>query len=164
MLMDSWFLPKLLFLHAPGLLSQLKWSLFGRFSSAEIKASLKPGQTGALAGKLATITRPRGEDWPKGEIAGWRSTGIDLVVSLLEPDEADQLGLHDESRPADAAGIQFFSFSRVTSTSLSLISQITHLLRKGNTVDRTLRPNRLRLQCLELCQTTNRNCKPRAGH
>jgi hypothetical protein len=39
-----------------------------------------------LTGRLAIAARPRAGDWLVDEVAAWRAAGIDLVVSLLEPE------------------------------------------------------------------------------
>ena len=65
---------------------------------------------GPWRGELAVITRPRGGDWLDSEVSGWRQAGLDLVVSLLEPDEAAGLGLSRESMAAEMTGIQAISF------------------------------------------------------
>jgi protein-tyrosine phosphatase len=62
------------------------------------------------AGRLAIVPRPRAGDWLSDEIAGWRAAGIDLVVSLLEPEEVAELGLHDEAGLCGHNMIAFVSF------------------------------------------------------
>lgn len=54
--------------------------------------------TRSLARKLAVVTRTRVGDWLEDEVSGWRDAGLDAVVSLLESDEAAQLGLDDERK------------------------------------------------------------------
>jgi protein-tyrosine phosphatase len=44
------------------------------------------------------------------EIAAWRDAGIDVVVSLLEPEEEAQLVLENEAGAAAASGIDFRPF------------------------------------------------------
>jgi hypothetical protein len=61
-------------------------------------------------GRLAIVPRPRAGDWLGDEIAGWRAAGIDLVVSLLEPEEAAELGLQDEAGLCRQNTIEFVSF------------------------------------------------------
>jgi protein-tyrosine phosphatase len=61
-------------------------------------------------GRLAIVLRPRAGDWLDDEIAGWRAAGIDLVVCLLEPEEAAELGLRGEAGLCDKNGIEFVSF------------------------------------------------------
>jgi protein-tyrosine phosphatase len=65
---------------------------------------------GPWTGRLAIAARPRGGDWLDDEASGWRRAGLDVLVSLLEEDEAAQLGLADEDLAAAANGIRFMSF------------------------------------------------------
>jgi protein-tyrosine phosphatase len=60
-------------------------------------------------GKLAILARPRGGDWLRDEVRSWREQGIDVVASLLDEMEIDELGLTDESTACAAAGIEFTS-------------------------------------------------------
>ena len=61
----------------------------------------------ATPGRLAIAGRPRGGDWLPDEVAGWRRAGIDVVVSMLTPDEETELGLTEEKNSCEAAGIEF---------------------------------------------------------
>src|SRR5688572_1255669 len=61
----------------------------------------------SLAGRLAILPRPRGDDWLEDEVRGWRQAGIDVVVSLLTPGEAAEFGLTGEAEAARAVGIEF---------------------------------------------------------
>jgi hypothetical protein len=61
-------------------------------------------------GRLAIMPRPRGGDWLEDEIESWRGSGVDVVLSLLTPDEIADLGLAEEARLCQANGIQFLSF------------------------------------------------------
>jgi predicted protein tyrosine phosphatase len=65
---------------------------------------------GPWPGRLAISPRPRGGDWLEAEIQLWRRSGVDVVVSLLTPDEIADLGLADEGPLCRAHGIRFFSF------------------------------------------------------
>ncbi len=65
---------------------------------------------GPWRGRLAVLTRPRGGDWIDDEIDGWQRAGLDLVVSLLEKEEAAELELSREGDAAHAKGIQFLMF------------------------------------------------------
>ncbi len=47
-------------------------------------------------GAIAIAPRPRGNDWLAGEIKKWQETGIKTVVSLLEKEEIQELGLTNE--------------------------------------------------------------------
>jgi protein tyrosine phosphatase (PTP) superfamily phosphohydrolase (DUF442 family) len=65
---------------------------------------------GPWKGRLAISKRPRGGDWLEDEVRGWKNAGVDSVVSLLEPDEEEQLGISDEGRLLAENGIRFRSF------------------------------------------------------
>jgi protein-tyrosine phosphatase len=60
--------------------------------------------------RLALMPRPRAGDWLEDEISGWRRSGVDIVVSLLEHHEVRDLGLDDEQLLCQRAGIEFISF------------------------------------------------------
>jgi protein-tyrosine phosphatase len=59
---------------------------------------------------VAIVLRPRGDDWLSDELLRYKRSGVDVIVSLLEPDEASWLGLRDEGPLAEAAGIHFLSY------------------------------------------------------
>src|SRR5262245_58213019 len=61
-------------------------------------------------GRLAVAPRPRGNDWLDEEIAGWHRTGMDVVVSLLTPDEVEEFGLEGEANAAESYGMRFLNF------------------------------------------------------
>jgi hypothetical protein len=63
-----------------------------------------------MAGRLAIMARPRADDWLDDEISGWRADGIDIVVSLLEPEEVRELGLQREAGLCRGQGMEFLSF------------------------------------------------------
>jgi protein-tyrosine phosphatase len=65
---------------------------------------------GPWRGKLAVATRPRGGDWLEDEASRWRRAGLDVIVSLLENDEAAQLELNHENDVAELTGLRFISF------------------------------------------------------
>ena len=60
--------------------------------------------------KLAIMARPRAGDWLEDEIAHWRREGVEIVVSLLERDEVDELGLGAEAPLCEQSGILHLSF------------------------------------------------------
>ena len=62
-----------------------------------------------LPGRLAIMPRPRGGHWFVGEVRAWRRAGVDVVASLLTPDEAADLELNAEADTAHAEGIEFVS-------------------------------------------------------
>lgn len=64
---------------------------------------------GPWPGRLAISPRPRGGDWLDDETKAWRGAGVDAVVSLLEPAEANDLDLDREQESCGAQGIRFYS-------------------------------------------------------
>lgn len=60
--------------------------------------------------RVAIVPRPRGGDWLEDEIGSIRHAGVDVLVSMLEPLEADELGLTAEAAYCKSAGILFHSF------------------------------------------------------
>ena len=96
---------------------------------------------GPWQGRLAIVQRPRGGDWLSDEAAAWRRDGIDVVVSLLEKEEAAQLDLLDESEAVETNGIRSISFPipdrgvpASTAAALALVSEIAGNLDAGKTV------------------------------
>jgi len=65
---------------------------------------------GPWPGKLAMSARPRGGEWLEDEVANWRRSGIDTVLSLLEAHEELDLDLAGEAAAARAEGMNFISF------------------------------------------------------
>ncbi len=96
---------------------------------------------GPWPGRLAVVTRPRGGDWLDDEASGWRRAGLDVVVSLLETEEASQLDLSGEGAVAESKGMQYISFPipdrgvpSSTPASLGLLKEITKALDEGKNV------------------------------
>lgn len=96
---------------------------------------------GPWRGRLAIAARPRGGDWLDDEAGSWRRAGVDMVVSLLESDEAAQLDLLKERSAAEDNGISFISFpipDRGVPTSMreavSLMERIAVALGEGKNV------------------------------
>lgn len=58
-------------------------------------------------GRLGVVARPRSVE----AFRELKEAGIDVLVSMLEPDEAEDLGLADEALHCGAAGIEFISVS-----------------------------------------------------
>ncbi len=59
-------------------------------------------------GRLAILSRPAAEQLAK-QIAAWRGAGVTVVASLLEVQEARELGLREEADLCGAQGIAFTS-------------------------------------------------------
>ncbi len=96
---------------------------------------------GPWRGRLAVAARPRGGDWIEDEAAGWRRAGLDVVVSMLEKEEAAQLDLDHERDAAERNSVEFISFpipDRGVPVSvpaaLSLLKGIVAALEEGKNV------------------------------
>lgn len=63
----------------------------------------------SVPGTLSTMARPRGADWLADEMGALRDARTDILVSLLSPIEAHELGLAEEAEAAKAAGLRFFA-------------------------------------------------------
>jgi len=66
--------------------------------------------TGPWPGRLGIIPRPRGGDWLADEVRSWRAAGLDVVTSLLTPDEVAEFELQQEATRCREAGLEFQSF------------------------------------------------------
>jgi protein-tyrosine phosphatase len=64
---------------------------------------------GSWPGTLAISARPRGGDWLQGEIDAWKSAGIHSIVSLLTPEEEQDLDLSNEANEVRRQGLAFSS-------------------------------------------------------
>jgi protein-tyrosine phosphatase len=60
--------------------------------------------------RLAIVPRPRGGDWLDEDIGLIRTAGVDVLISMLQADEAAELGLSEEANACKTAGIAFQSF------------------------------------------------------
>lgn len=96
---------------------------------------------GPWTGRLAVVSRPRGWDWLEDEASGWHTAGLDVIVSLLEEEEAAQLGLAYEGAAASAIGIRYLSFPipdrdvpSSMSAALLLVKEILTELESGRNV------------------------------
>lgn len=65
---------------------------------------------GEWPGHLAILPRPRGGDWLEDEVRSWRQSGVDVVVSLLTPEEVADLQLAQEAELSQRNGVRFLSF------------------------------------------------------
>ena len=96
---------------------------------------------GPWPGRLAILARPRGADWLEDEVAGWKDSGVDVVVSLLTRGEDSELGLIEERKLVQQHGLTFISFpiadySVPTSTTelRQLVSTLEQSLKRGTSV------------------------------
>ncbi len=59
------------------------------------------------AGQISIMARPRGGDWLLDEIKSLREAGVDVLVSLLTPEEVSELDLDEEAEYCSHQGIIF---------------------------------------------------------
>lgn len=59
--------------------------------------------------RLAVSRRPRGGTHLAADVAGWRSNGVDVVVSMMEEEEAADLGLASQALVCRQHGIELLS-------------------------------------------------------
>lgn len=62
------------------------------------------------SGRLAITPRPRGGDWLEDEVSAWRNATVRVVVSLLTPQEVEELDLVREGDLCRQEGLEFLSF------------------------------------------------------
>jgi protein-tyrosine phosphatase len=90
---------------------------------------------------LAIVARPRGDDWLEEDLANLKRGGIEVLVSLLTPSEAIDLGLAAERDLAERLGIEFVSYpvlDRTTPGDMGgfrlLVAQLADAVRVGKHV------------------------------
>lgn len=66
--------------------------------------------SGPWPGRLGIVPRPRGGDWLADEVHSWRDSGLDVVTSLLTPEEVLELGLQEEAARSRAEGLELHAF------------------------------------------------------
>jgi len=62
------------------------------------------------SGSLSITARPRGGDWLPDEVQAWQDAHVDVIVSLLEPDEQRELDLLDEASLCEQRGLIFVAY------------------------------------------------------
>lgn len=80
--------------------------------------------------RVAISARPRGGDWLADEIRSWRAAGVDVIVSLLTPNEVEQLDLRDESALSTQNEIIFVNFPIEDRTAPSSEAEVIRLIQK----------------------------------
>jgi hypothetical protein len=105
-----------------------------------LRAELYP-ITECPAGRLALMPRPRAGDWLEDEALSWQRQGLDVVVSLLQDSEVNELGLADEAAACERAGLRFIRFPipdrgvpASEATASELVSALAAELRAGRGV------------------------------
>jgi protein-tyrosine phosphatase len=85
---------------------------------------------GRWTAKLGIAARPRGADWLPDEVTAWRAGGVDVILSLLTPDEEKELDLREEGSETKRQGMEFVSFPIADRQIPRSEVEATHLLEK----------------------------------
>jgi protein-tyrosine phosphatase len=90
---------------------------------------------------VAIVPRPEEGDRLPDDLAALRRGGIDTLVSLLEPHEAEHLGLRDEQRHAESLGMRFVSYPIADTTTpadlrsfRALVEELAEEVREGRKI------------------------------
>lgn len=83
------------------------------------------GAASAAPGRLAVMPRPL-----PGQFATLKLQGIDVVVSLMEQGEAQELGLGNEAGLCSAAGLEFLHLPVVDHGIPSAVTPVTRMSRQ----------------------------------
>ena len=92
-------------------------------------------------GRVAILSRPRPGDWLEDEIISWKNSGVDIVVSLLNTEEIDELSLAEEPRLCKNNGLEYFSFPiadrgcpAMTKSVVDFFEETANRVKNGKTV------------------------------
>lgn len=119
---------------------------------------------------MAIVTCPRGTGGLENEMLVLKDGGIDTLVSLLEPREAEWLGLENEGMEAQKAGIAFLNFP-ITDTTVpwnvprfrTFVSDLAARLRNGEHIGVHCRGSIGRATVTAACTLIHLGCKPSAA-
>lgn len=96
---------------------------------------------GNWPGRIGIVPRPRGGDWLDDELRAWRAAGVDIVVSLLTPEEVREFALEQEPVLSRKHGIEFRAFPipdrgvpASSDAALALVADLAKSLREGKGV------------------------------
>lgn len=87
-------------------------------------------------GRLGISRKPEGGEALDRQMARLAHGMVDHVVSLLEPDEAADLGLADEAAAAERNGVGFYNFPI---TDHGVPADVVHYRRVAHAIDRRLK-------------------------
>ncbi len=95
----------------------------------------------AQPSRLAFVLRPRGGDFLQADLEEARDQGIRILVSLLTPEDSEELGLLNEGRIAMQLGMRFVSYpipDRCTPSDLKsfreLVADLRDQVRAGHSI------------------------------
>jgi protein-tyrosine phosphatase len=91
--------------------------------------------------RVAIVARPRGGEWLQNDLQNLKRGGIDVLVSLLMPEESAELGLNSEQKTAEDLGMNFVAYpipDRTVPTDLpafsKLVARLTSAVRDGSSI------------------------------
>jgi len=82
--------------------------------------------------RIAIVPRPRGWDWLAGDVAEMKREKLDVIVSALMPDEAEELGLTQEAENCYENGMEFASFPIEDRSIPASVSQFREFIARLN--------------------------------
>jgi len=85
------------------------------------------------SGRVGVMPHPFGDDALAGEICGFRAEGVDVIVSLLEREEALSVGLEREEELCGEQGIAFRSFPIPDRSVPESMGEVRELVRRLRT-------------------------------
>jgi protein-tyrosine phosphatase len=68
------------------------------------------GRSTRVPGQLAIVMRPRGGDWLQADLLRFKQAGVQTLVSLLQYQESEELGLSRERMARERIGMKFLSY------------------------------------------------------
>ncbi len=91
--------------------------------------------------RLATMARPRGNDWLEDEIKWFKTQGVDHLISLLEDSEIEELKLFDEAKLCEKWNVRFTNFPikdintpKNETAFLNLVEKLAQEIKEGGRV------------------------------
>jgi protein-tyrosine phosphatase len=94
-----------------------------------------------ITSQLAIVPRPQGDDLLDDEMSALKEAGMDVIVSMLQKDEARKAGLEREAFSAQEKGLQFINFPVPdrgvpldTSSFIEFLKDLESLLAQGKRV------------------------------
>ena len=98
-------------------------------------------ETPELTGRVAITLRPRGFEFLDADVASWKASGVDVVVSLLACEEAEAIGLGEQGAACQRQGIAFvacpvadFSVPLSMDDARRIVEDLGHHLDAGRTL------------------------------
>jgi len=93
---------------------------------------------GLPTGQISIMARPRGGDWLPDEIMALRSADVDILVSLLTPNEVMELDLREEAACCRGQEVTYLSFPipdrgtpPFSESTFTFLEQLYRLVRAG---------------------------------